>query len=61
MLIAYSAFSQSFTFTRVADVGRRVSKIGLAVLFTTKIGRIAPEGAALELISSKCIPVLIYG
>jgi len=26
-----------------------------------KIGRIAPEEATLELISSKCIPVLIYG
>jgi len=26
-----------------------------------KIGRIAPEETILELISSKCIPVLIYG
>jgi len=26
-----------------------------------KIGRIAPEEVTLELISSKCIPVLIYG
>jgi len=26
-----------------------------------KIGRIAPEEATLELISSKCSPVLIYG
>ena len=26
-----------------------------------KIGRIAPEEATLELVSSKCIPVLIYG
>ena len=26
-----------------------------------KVGRIAPEEAALQLISSKCVPVLIYG
>ena len=26
-----------------------------------KIGRIAPEEATLELVSSKCIPELIYG